>query len=154
MPGTFDVQILGVEQITRRLKPDLIGEPLRDFFKTAAQVAKERISNLTPGDTRTLVNSYKSEVESAPVPTYGRVWTDAAYAPFVEFDTRPHMPPVDALRGWAGRKGLNPWAVAMAIKRRGTRGRHMFELGLERSKGAIQGLMRDLAQAIERRWVA
>lgn len=43
---------------------------------------------------------------------------------FLEYGTPPHMPPVDALEGWARRKLGDPdlkWAVAYAIKRRGTR---------------------------------
>jgi len=42
---------------------------------------------------------------------------------YVEFGTPPHMPPVDELKGWARRKLGNEklaWAVAMAIKKRGT----------------------------------
>lgn len=45
----------------------------------------------------------------------------ANQADYVEFGTRPHMPPVDSLRPWAQSKGLNPWAVARGIAKHGTR---------------------------------
>jgi len=43
---------------------------------------------------------------------------------FLEFGTPPHMPPVEELEGWADRKLGDKdlaWAVAMGIKKRGTR---------------------------------
>jgi hypothetical protein len=43
-----------------------------------------------------------------------------SYALGVELGTGPHMPPVDALTPWAEMHGLNPWAVAMGIKKHGT----------------------------------
>lgn len=44
----------------------------------------------------------------------------ASYAGYVELGTTPHMPPVDAITPWAEMHGLNPWAVAMGIKKHGT----------------------------------
>lgn len=49
------------------------------------------------------------------------VYTDVSYAAYVEYGTRPHMPPVSALEGWAARHGVSPWALAMHIKKFGTR---------------------------------
>jgi hypothetical protein len=45
------------------------------------------------------------------------------YADAVETGSRPHMPPTDpdgSLAQWCEMKGLNLWAVAMSIKRKGT----------------------------------
>jgi len=51
------------------------------------------------------------------------VEANADYASFLEFGTRPHFPPVDALRDWCakflGDEGL-AFVVARAISRRGT----------------------------------
>ena len=52
--------------------------------------------------------------------TWGQVGSDANYAPYVEFGTRPHFPPVAALERWAKQKGLNPWVVAKSIAQKGT----------------------------------
>lgn len=50
-------------------------------------------------------------------------------AVYLEEGTRPHMPPVEALKGWCERHGMAgaEWAVARAIKRRGTRARPFLE---------------------------
>lgn len=49
------------------------------------------------------------------------VYTDVDYAAYVEYGTRPHMPPVSALEGFAARHGMSAWALAMHIKKYGTR---------------------------------
>lgn len=49
------------------------------------------------------------------------------YAIYVEKGTKPHMPPVDAISAWATSKGLNPWAVAMSIKKNGTKANPFVE---------------------------
>lgn len=38
----------------------------------------------------------------------------------VETGSKPHMPPVDAITAWAESKGINPWALAKSIKKKGT----------------------------------
>lgn len=45
------------------------------------------------------------------------------YAEYVDGGTRPHMPPVNPIKKWIELKGLtiNPWAVAMNIKKYGTK---------------------------------
>ena len=73
------------------------------------------------------------------------VYTDVSYAAYVEYGTRPHMPPLSALVGWAARHGFDAsftpgigprdqsgyhkgdtyssavWALAMHIKKYGTK---------------------------------
>jgi len=51
------------------------------------------------------------------------VEANAEYASYVEWGTRPHFPPPDALRDWAGKFLGDPnlaFVVARAIARRGT----------------------------------
>ena len=45
----------------------------------------------------------------------------ADYAAPVEYGAAPHMPPVEAVTAWALAHGMRPWALALAIRRRGTR---------------------------------
>jgi len=45
----------------------------------------------------------------------------APYGPYVEFGTKPHFPPMDALEDWARRHGLDSaWPICKAISERGT----------------------------------
>ena len=47
--------------------------------------------------------------------------TMAKHAIYLDQGTKPHMPPVSAIKKWARHKGLNEWAVAMKIKKYGTK---------------------------------
>jgi len=63
-------------------------------------------------------------VEDRPFDKAVVVGTNVQYAPFVEFGTRPHMPPVEPLKEWAALKLHNPnagYAVAKKIARQGTK---------------------------------
>jgi hypothetical protein len=69
------------------------------------------------------------------------------YAIFVERGTRPHWPPMDAIRGWAERHGIPPFLVARAIARHGTikrfgrpgpAGAEMFERTLDDEENWIK----------------
>lgn len=51
-----------------------------------------------------------------------RIGTNVKYAPFVEFGTRPHTPPIAPIKEWADRKGIaNVGAVWAAIRKHGTK---------------------------------
>jgi len=62
------------------------------------------------------------------------VGVDVPYARYVEFGTRPHMPPVEPLIRWAKRKFKVDdeeakkigWSVAMTIKKKGTKPHPFF----------------------------
>lgn len=43
------------------------------------------------------------------------------YGDYVETGTKPHYVPIAALKKWAKRKGLNPWAVQKSIGIKGTK---------------------------------
>lgn len=59
---------------------------------------------------------------------------------YLEDGTRPHFPPVSALRGWAkrvlGDENL-AFVVARAISRRGTKAHHMFRKGFDKVRPSI-----------------
>ena len=45
----------------------------------------------------------------------------APYGPYVEYGTKPHFPPPDALEGWARRHGMDSaWPICVAISKHGT----------------------------------
>ncbi len=45
----------------------------------------------------------------------------ALHAPYVEYGTKPHFPPLDALEGWARRHGFDSaWPIALKISKKGT----------------------------------
>ncbi len=59
------------------------------------------------------------------------------YAIYVEKGTKPHMPPVDAITEWANKKGINPWALAMSIKQKGTQANPFVERTFKKTKDEV-----------------
>ena len=70
-------------------------------------------------DTGRLIDSITTRVSK----NVGIVGTNVEYAPYIEFGTSAHFPPVAALEEWAQRKfrkkGIG-FVIARAISRRGT----------------------------------
>lgn len=62
------------------------------------------------------------------------------YALYVEKGTKPHMPPVDAIQAWAEQKGLNPWAVAKSIAKKGTKANPFVERTYKGSKEDVKAV--------------
>jgi hypothetical protein len=53
------------------------------------------------------------------------------------------MPPVNALKEWSRRKGIDPWAVAMSIKKKGTPAQpFLFPAWHKAQKDLLKGLRR------------
>lgn len=84
---------------------------------------KDKLTREHGKDTGALQSSINFDITQE-----GDVWTIslnmAEQGKYLEYGTPPHMPPVDALKGWAKRKLGDEklaWAVAYSIKRRGTR---------------------------------
>lgn len=51
----------------------------------------------------------------------GALVSQTPYAAAVHEGSKPHMPPIQEITAWAKKKGINPWAVAMSIKKKGTK---------------------------------
>lgn len=92
-----------------------------------------------PEDTGALSRSVQVETNSKGA----AVSINAPHARFVEYGTRPHFPPVQALAEWAYRKGLadSPeeaqqvgLAIARKIAKEGTKPRHFLKRAIRMMK--------------------
>lgn len=84
-------------------------------FRSALNIQRTA-RNLVPVDTGRLKNSINVRMFGL----VGVIYTNVDYSIYVEFGTRPHFPPVQALEGWAERHDISPFALALSIARRGT----------------------------------
>lgn len=81
----------------------------------------------------------------APLPRGGQVFNDAPHFPFMEYGTRPHMPPIAPLVVWATRKFMVEeeeakaiaWAVALKIAREGIEPRGFFAKAMARMREIV-----------------
>jgi len=109
--------------------------------------AKNKAQELSPIDMGKLRASITYE---APLytskGTMGRVGTNTMYARYMEEGTRPHFPPVSALKGWAKRVLGNEnlaYVVAKKIAQRGTKGRFYFKGALEYAQPILDSKLRE-----------
>lgn len=86
----------------------------------------------------------------------GMVSTPLSYAVPVEFGAKPHMPPVEPIKDWVEHK-LAPapeevegiaWAIAMTIKKEGTKGAHMFERAIHTTGPQVQRIFVDAMERL------
>ena len=83
-----------------------------------------------PADTGRLRGGITSTLREST----GTIFSTSHYAKFVHEGTRPHRVGADKLMGWAKRKGLNPYAVANSIRKKGTKANPFFVRALEKNK--------------------
>lgn len=85
---------------------------------TASAIAQAARA-MAPEDTGELRRSITPDADE----TGFMVGTDLFYAPYIEYGTRPHMPPPAALIPWVLRHGMSAsaaYAIALKIAQRGT----------------------------------
>ena len=152
----FKITVTGDKELQRKLRdPQFVRGPVRTFLLKSVILMEGNVKKETPVDTGRLRASITHKVE----PFRAVVGTNVAYAPHVEFGTKPHWPPLAALQPWARRHGFpagrqGAFLVARAIARRGTRARRMFQKGVEESRGQIMAMWNAVGGKIAARWKA
>ena len=148
-----------VRKFYRRIDPDnLLGNPMDAFYNRVAGTIQRKAQGYAPKDTGALRRSIRIDRRFAKAKTAGGVRSGIAvvvrspYGLFVHEGTKPHMPPVSALRGWASRKGMSPWAVAYGIKRKGTKAQPFLKRAADETRRALPIELRTAARDIEKKW--
>lgn len=93
----------------------------------------------TPVDTGHLRRSHAQQPTSYSGGAATGGWGNAVpYAVYVEEGTRPHYPPLNALWGWAKRKGgLDPFALQQSIGMWGTEAQPFMQPGYEAAESRV-----------------
>ena len=149
----IDTKVKGAKELQRKMEQiarDLHGGPMVSAVKQATLLVQgDARRNLvgyqdpsTGGvDTGHLRASIVPEIRTPGDTVQGVVGTRLKYGPFVEFDCRPHMPPLKNLDTWARRHGTTAYIVALAISRRGTKGKKYLTRALEDNQSKIKSLL-------------
>jgi hypothetical protein len=104
-----------------------------ETMEKAAEIARE-LCPVAFGELRDSIVVEKLYVRQGQV--FGRWGAYIYYALYVEKGTGPHMPPVDALRPWAGKVLGDPelaWPVAINISKYGTQAQPFLEPAANRA---------------------
>ena len=154
--------------------PQLIAGPLKDFLNASSLQIEAEAKQLAPVGVSGGAG-LKGSITSVLEPTRAHVQSNVFYAPYVEFGTRPHWVPVEALMRWVYLKvqqGQLPrrrrsasarsasqlstrslaFLIARSISRHGTKPHPFMRPAVTKSLPRIREYLREMAQDIERRW--
>jgi len=135
-----NIQVRGLIEAQAKLDQvvrDLRGEAMLSAMRESTLLVTRSAKKYAPVDTGRLRASITPEVRRSGVQILGVVGSNVQYAAAVELGSKPHFPPVAALETWARRKGLNPYLVARAISRRGTKPRRYLQRAFEDNRQRI-----------------
>lgn len=146
----MQVEIRNLQETVDRL--DQLGTQVRQMdrpLRYAASLVTETAKHYAPVDTGKLRASIVAGIKSNEFGINGiAVSSNIAYAPHMEYGTRPHFPPVAALDGWAKRHGMNAFLVARAISRRGLKPRRFMRRALEENRGRIINIFEEYVKKL------
>lgn len=121
MAKAFAIKVTGVDKIKqnvaylRREFPEYLSAA---NLETAYEIRDEAQRNIRKHDAFDTGDLYDSiEVTISPKGLSIGVGSTSPYAPFVEFGTRPHFPPLEPIRRWCASRGL-PVTAAFPIARK------------------------------------
>lgn len=139
--------VLGLAQTQKNLEEGaklLYGSTMVSAVQRASLRVMRNARQLAPVDTGQLKNSIVAAIEYDQNTLKGVVGSNLKHAPWIEFGTgvfvgkSPYFPPPAALAVWARRHGINPYALAISIYRRGgTKGRKYLQTAFDNQRPAI-----------------
>ena len=68
----------------------------------------------------------------------GTLASGVPYSSYVQFGTKPHFVPIDAITPWANKKGIPPWAVVKSIAKKGTKANPFMTRALSNAQDGVK----------------
>ena len=129
-----------------KVKRDLILKKKIALTKAAIRV-QTTAKLLAPKNDGQLADSIEREVRT----NYAKVGTNEDYAPWVEYGTNPHWPPLDPIKTWAkkvlGDERLG-FVVAKKIAKKGTSPQPFLRPAFDKSKSYIKHLFAKIVYSL------
>ena len=111
-----------LQQDLKKMSKEIAEKVKQEAYASGKDVqgqAQDNLKALKAWDTGHLANTIL--VDRSSDGSIVEIGPTAPYGPYVEFGTKPHFPPMDALEDWARRHGLDSaWPICKAISERGT----------------------------------
>jgi hypothetical protein len=150
----FTVDLTGLEGLRKNvamLRREFPVWVYRANEETAVEIFGAARANIVANDSYASGELYESmiiEVKDQGLRIF--VGSTSHYAPYVEYGTRPHFPPVSAIREWCRLKGIPESAaypIARKIAERGTPEQPFFAPAVQIARGRHLKRLRDLVTA-------
>lgn len=151
---TIDIEVKGLKELQRKteqMASDLHGAPILDAMRDSVLIIQRGAKQNAPVDTGRLRASITPNVTTSGDDIEGVVGSNVVYAPYMEFGTRPHFPPIGAMEPWASRHGTVGFLVARAISKHGTKPRRFMQMAFETNQGwIVKRFERAVNQVVEK----
>lgn len=164
MPASFKVELQEAIELRRAMDQtvkDLSGGPMLEAMKKSTLLVVGTARKEAKSDRGVYRNSITPAVSQNGKRVEGIVGSNLAYAPFAMLDTKPHWPPIAPILAWVRRKRLAKgsgkkrsqeergiaFMIARRISRKGTKGDHALEKGIDQN---VNGIVRLLTRAVEK----
>jgi len=154
------VDISSLEELTKEY-PEASREARVSKLTEALMLLERVVKQGTPHGAGPihLRDSIHGKVSFSGQKVVGILGTPMQHGEPVELGTRPHFPPVGPIQHWvevklgySGKEAASvAFLIARAISRRGTKGKHMFEKGFEKSESTIIRILEEIPADIVRR---
>ena len=116
--------------------PEIAGAELKKANNATLITIERRAKRNAPSDRGKL----RKNTKRVATEQGGSLTFQEKYAAAVHEGTRPHHPPIQKGKGlalWAKRKGLNAYAVAKSIARKGTKGKPFLQDAVLAKKSTV-----------------
>lgn len=135
----FKIRVSGINEAKNKLRQYAIEkkDALIGVVEETSKDVQNEARKLAPIDLGELKNRINYTIKVTSKEIVGTVLSAAHYSAYVEFGTRPHMPPYNALRGWSERHGIPTGAVVRKIAREGTPAQPFMNPAAESARGSF-----------------
>ncbi|MCX7973743.1 MAG: HK97 gp10 family phage protein [Candidatus Aminicenantes bacterium] len=147
------VEIKGLNELDKSLDKILSRTERikREVLFTALDIqskAKKKLREQKAIDEGNLKNSIV--VDAIQGGMAAEIGSIAPYAPYVEFGTKPHFPPPDALEDWARHHGFDSaWPICKVIAKRGLKERPYLSPSYEEEKDSFVQRIKKILESKE-----
>ena len=152
--AAITITIEGIEKLQAGLAagPSTLASEVRTAMEAGSLLIEGTARGLAPKDTGRLGGSITHQISGGGANLTSRVGPSVAYGLFVEKGRRAgRPPPVGAVQSWARRHGINPYVLARAIGRRGTRARPFMEPAFNQNASRVIALFDKVGTVVVRR---
>jgi hypothetical protein len=137
---SITVRLEGAKELQAGLRaaPQALASETRTAMEASLLLVEGTARTLADKDTGRMAGSITHSIAGSGANLTGRTGPSVAYGIFREKGRKPgRMPPVEAVAGWARRHGMNPFLVARAIGRKGSKPRPFMEPAYRQNAGKI-----------------
>lgn len=152
--ASVEIRIEGIEKLQAGVAagPATLATEVRTAMQAGSILIEGTARSLAPKDTSRLAGSITHAITGGGANLTSKIGPSVAYGFFVEKGRRPGTPPpVSAIRGWATRHGINPYVLARAIGRRGTKARPYMLPAFNQNVGRVISLFGKIGGVVVKR---